>query len=51
MARTLAVCDLTDWHAGGVQRESFIQKMGEALQDIGFFALTGHGIEVEAITK
>ena len=51
MARTIAVCDISDCHAGGLQRESFIQKMGEALQDIGFFALTGHGIDVEAITK
>ena len=24
--------------------EAFVEKMGEALEDIGFFALTGHGI-------
>ena len=41
MTRTLAVCDLSDWRAGGERREQFVQSMGEALQDIGFFALTG----------
>ena len=51
MARTLAVCNLADWRAGGERREAFVQEMGAALQDIGFFALTGHGIDVEAIEK
>ncbi len=51
MARTLAICDLADWRAGGERRESFVNSMGAALQDIGFFALTGHGIDVEAIKK
>ena len=27
----------------------FIQKIGDALKDIGFFALTGHGIDVKSI--
>ena len=51
MARTLAVCDLRDWRAGGEKREHFVQEMGKALQDIGFFALTGHGIDVDSISK
>ncbi len=51
MARTLAVCDLRDWRAGGERREHFVQEMGKALQDIGFFALTGHGIDVDSISK
>ena len=51
MTRTLAICDLSDWRAGGKRREDFVQEMGAALQDIGFFALTGHGIDVEAIKK
>ena len=51
MTRTLAVCDLSDWRAGGERREYFVQSMGEALQDIGFFALTGHGIDVESIKR
>ena len=51
MSRDLAVCDLRDWHSGGTRREAFIQAMGHALQDIGFFALTGHGIPIEAIDE
>ena len=51
MTRTLSVCNLEDWRAGGKRREEFVKQMGEALQDIGFFALTGHGIDVDAIKK
>ena len=51
MTRTLAICDLEDWRAGGKRKEDFVAKMGEALQDIGFFALTGHGIDVQSIKK
>ena len=47
----MSVCDLSDWRAGGERREQFVQSMGEALQDIGFFALTGHGIDVESIKR
>ena len=51
MTRTLAVCDLSDWRAGGERREHFVAQMGAALQDIGFFALTGHGIDVDSIKR
>tara|TARA_X000001036_G_scaffold425214_1_gene451178 strand:+ start:154 stop:1086 length:933 start_codon:yes stop_codon:yes gene_type:complete len=51
MTRTLEVCDLSDWRAGGERRNHFVKKMGEALQDIGFFALTGHGIDVDSIKE
>ena len=51
MTRSLTVCDLSDYRAGGARREHFINSLGEALQDIGFFALTGHGISTEAIKK
>ena len=51
MTRTLTVCDLSDWRAGGERRERFINQIGDALQDIGFFALTGHGISADAISK
>ena len=33
------------------QREAFIQSLGEALTDIGFFALIGHGIEPKTISN
>lgn len=51
MARVLEVCDLSDWRAGEERREKFVHQMGEALRDIGFFALTGHGIEIENINR
>ena len=51
MARELEVCDLSDWRAGGERRAAFVASMGAALQDIGFFALTGHGIDVDAIKE
>ena len=50
MSRTLEVCDLSDWRAGGEKRSQFVEKMGAALQDIGFFALTGHGIPLDFIS-
>ena len=46
-----AGCDLRDWHAGGEARERFVATMGDALKDIGFFALTGHGISADAIGR
>ena len=49
MPRQLQVCNLEDWYAGGEKRNQFIQKIGDALKDIGFFALTGHGIDVKSI--
>ena len=51
MTRTLAVCDLRDWKAGGEARARFVTTMGDALKDIGFFALTGHGISAAAIDQ
>ena len=51
MSRSLTVCDLSDWRAGGERREKFVRMVGESLQDIGFFALTGHGIDIETIKK
>tara|TARA_B100000683_G_scaffold83603_1_gene82510 strand:+ start:2199 stop:3149 length:951 start_codon:yes stop_codon:yes gene_type:complete len=49
MPRQLQVCNLEDWYAGGEKRKQFIQEIGDALKDIGFFALTGHGIDVKSI--
>lgn len=49
MSRTLRVCNLEDWFAGGKRKENFIQTLGDSLKDIGFFALSGHGISKENI--
>jgi isopenicillin N synthase-like dioxygenase len=49
LSRTLRVCNLEDWFAGGERKEHFIQTLGDALRDIGFFALAGHGISKKNI--
>ena len=49
MPRELQVCDLEDWFAGGKRKDNFIKAVGDALKDIGFFALSGHGISDENI--
>ena len=45
----LTVFDLSDWNAGGERRRAFVEGMGNALRDVGFFALTGHNIDAGAI--
>lgn len=40
----LPVLDLTDLHAGGERRARFLQQLGSAARDVGFFYLTGHGL-------
>ena len=51
MARTsIPTLNLEDYLSGDEQRRShFIQALGDALTDIGFFALTGHGIGLNSI--
>ena len=51
MARTsIPTLNLEDYLSKDEQRKShFIQALGDALTDIGFFALTGHGIELRNI--
>ena len=46
---TLDLREYTDGDEGS--REAFVEKMGEALEDIGFFALTGHGIPLDDIGR
>ena len=42
----LPILNLSDWHAGGQRRNAFITKLADAARRIGFFYLTGHGIEL-----
>ncbi|MDP6906548.1 MAG: 2-oxoglutarate and iron-dependent oxygenase domain-containing protein [Candidatus Thalassarchaeaceae archaeon] len=53
MARdSIPTLDLREYTNGDQgSRAAFIQKMGEALEDIGFFALTGHGIPLDDISQ
>ena len=50
MTRPLPIADLSDFTSGDEQRvNSFIQTIGDSLADIGFFALTNHGIDLSLI--
>ena len=53
MARdSIPTLDLREYSEGdSASREAFVRKMGEALEDIGFFALAGHGIPLEDINR
>ena len=53
MARdSIPTLDLREYTEGdAVSREGFVNKMGEALEDIGFFALSGHGIPLDDISR
>lgn len=48
---TIPVVDLRDYHAGGEAREHFIQTVGTALSEVGFFAAEGHGVDPDLIEK
>ena len=53
MARTnIPVLDLEDYLSDDLTRKSkFVEELGEALIDIGFFSLTNHGIDLKQIDK
>ena len=53
MARdSIPTLDLREYTDGDADsRAAFVTKMGEALEDIGFFALSGHGIPLSDIDK
>ena len=50
LTRPLPIADLSDFLSGDEHRvQSFIQVVGDSLADIGFFALTNHGIDLSLI--
>ncbi|MBE9061194.1 isopenicillin N synthase family oxygenase [cf. Phormidesmis sp. LEGE 11477] len=50
-AQTIPVLDLKDFNSAGdsSQRVAFVSALGDALADLGFFALVNHGIEQRLI--
>jgi isopenicillin N synthase-like dioxygenase len=48
-SQSIPVLDLRQFAAGGGERSQFIAQLGNALEEIGFFALTHHGVEAELI--
>ncbi len=49
--QTIPVASLKDYQAGGERQKKFIKTVGESLVDIGFFALTDHGVDSGLIDK
>lgn len=48
--QTIPVVSLKDWNEGdAAARARFVKTVGEALEDIGFFALEDHGVEQSLI--
>ena len=51
-SQTIPVVDMAAWHRGSAaEREAIIQTIGDALADIGFFAVENHGVDSALITK
>jgi len=52
MARDIPTVDFTLAQSSQEdERMEFVRQVGDALQDIGFFALINHGIDTELIMK
>lgn len=47
--QTIPVVDLADLLADGPQRAAAVKRLSEALAEVGFFALVGHGVDQELI--
>jgi isopenicillin N synthase-like dioxygenase len=50
-SQTIPVASLKDFAAGGARRQAFVKTVGDALIDIGFFALEDHGVDMGVINK
>ncbi len=48
LTQTIPVLDLRDFYAGD-RRQTFVNQLGSALEDTGFFALTHHGVDTDLI--
>ena len=49
--QTIPVASLADYRAGGERQARFVRTVGDALVDIGFFALTDHGVDMILIER
>lgn len=50
--QTIPVVDMRDWLSGDeAQKAAFAKTVGDALKDIGFFAVEHHGIDLDVIRK
>jgi isopenicillin N synthase-like dioxygenase len=52
MNQTIPLVDLQEYLEGSpAQKQAFVRSMGDALKDIGFFALQNHGVDYRLIEK
>ncbi len=50
--QTIPVLDLQAFHASSlIQRDAFVQQLGQALEAVGFLAVVNHGVEPNLIQK
>ena len=47
--QSIPVVNLADYQAGGERQARFVRTVGDAMVDIGFFAVEGHGIDMDLI--
>ncbi len=51
-SQTIPVVDMAAWHRGSAaERDTIIQTIGDALADIGFFAVENHGVDSALISR
>lgn len=49
--QTIPVVDFDDWNAGGSRLRGFAAAVGDALREVGFFALEHHGVTDDLLTN
>lgn len=49
--QTIPTLDLCDFHADLTTRQQFIDALGQALENIGFFAIANHGVDLHLIQQ
>ena len=49
--QSIPVIDLRDFSASPASRDRFVRQLGDALRDVGFFSLVGHGIDPALIER
>jgi isopenicillin N synthase-like dioxygenase len=51
LAQTIPVLDLQDFYGTSSDRQTFVQQLGSALEEIGFFAVVNHGVDAALIKQ
>ncbi|HBP18647.1 MAG TPA: isopenicillin N synthase family oxygenase [Planctomycetes bacterium] len=51
VTQTIPVVDLTHLQGSGPEHEQAVKVLGDALREVGFFALTGHGVSDELVEQ